>query len=62
VCVVSCSLEAFWFYYSVLKSLKKYQKNTAKRKKETKKGEKKARDNIQGALYVFYFLLCGGAL
>jgi hypothetical protein len=52
--VVSCSLEAFWFCYSVLKSLgKKYSK-----KKETKKQE----DNIEGALCVFSFVLCGGAL
>jgi hypothetical protein len=58
--VVSCSLEAFWFCYSVLKSPEKNQKNTAK--KETKKEAKKQENNIEGALCVFSFLLCGVAL
>jgi hypothetical protein len=38
---------------------KKYRKN---KKKETRKEAKKARDNIEGSLSVFSFLLCGGAL
>jgi hypothetical protein len=42
--------------------LKFPRKNTAKRKKETKKGKKKQEDSIEGALCVFSFLLCGGAL
>jgi hypothetical protein len=38
VCVASCSLEAFWFCYSVLKSPEKNQKNTAKKRgKKSKK-------------------------
>jgi hypothetical protein len=61
--VASCSLEVFWFCYSVLKSLEKNKKNTAKIKKKQKKKEaKKQEDIIEGALCVFSFLLCGGAL
>jgi hypothetical protein len=44
-----------------LKSPEKNIKNTAKEKKKQKRG-KKARDNIERALCVFSFLLCGGAL
>jgi hypothetical protein len=42
VCVASCSLEAFWFCYSVLKSLEKiYKKNKQqKEKKKQKRGKK----------------------
>jgi hypothetical protein len=40
------------------KKIKKY----SKKKKETKKWQKKQEDNIDGALCVFSFLLCGGAL
>jgi hypothetical protein len=43
-----------------LKSPEKNQKNTAK--KETKKEAKKQENNIEGALCVFSFLLCGAAL
>jgi hypothetical protein len=60
MCVVSCSLEAFWFRHSVLKSPEKISKKDSKKKQ--KKRQKKARDNIEGALCVFSFLLCGGAL
>ena len=67
VCVISCSLEAFWFCYSVLKSPEKnIKKITAKerKKRKKKKGQKKKKqeDNIEGALCVFSFLLYGGAL
>jgi hypothetical protein len=55
--VASCSLEAFWFCYSVLKSPEKIYKNS-----KNKKEAKQARDNIEGVLCVFSFLLCGGAL
>jgi hypothetical protein len=37
------------------------KKDTAKRIKNRKRG-KKTRDNIEGALCVFSFLLCGGSL
>jgi hypothetical protein len=59
VCVVSCSLEAFWFCYSVLKSPGKIIKKiySKKNKKEAKKQE----GSIEGALCMFSFLLCGGA-
>jgi hypothetical protein len=61
--VVSCSLEAFWFYYLVLKfpekNIKKIQQ---KEKKKQKRGKKKQEDNIEGALCVFSFLLCGGGV
>jgi hypothetical protein len=53
--VASCSLETFWFYYSVLKSPEKIYKKQQKEKKETKKRQKKARDNIEGALCVCFF-------
>jgi hypothetical protein len=38
------------------KNIKKYSK------KKQKNHSKKARDNIEGVLCVFSFLLCGGAL
>jgi hypothetical protein len=65
VCVASCSLEAFWFCYSVLKSPEKNIKNRKKKRKKQKKEAKKARDNIEGGLCVCVFLffcavvLCG---
>jgi hypothetical protein len=64
VCVASCSLEAFWFCYSILKSPEKNIKKPQKEKKETKKrGKKSKRQHRRGALCVcFSFLLCGGAL
>jgi hypothetical protein len=46
LCVVSCSLEAFWFCYSVLKSPRK---NTAK--KEAKKARRQHR---RGFVCVFF--------
>jgi hypothetical protein len=46
------------FSFEVPLKIKKY----SKKKKETKNRQKKARDNIEGALCVFSFLLCGGAL
>jgi hypothetical protein len=56
VCVASCSLEAFWFCYSVLKSPEKiYKKQQNEKKKQKKRQKKKARDNIGGALCVFFF-------
>jgi hypothetical protein len=55
VCVVSCSLEAFWFCYSSLKS-------PEKNKKIQQKKRQKKQDNIEGTLCVCFFLLCGGAL
>jgi hypothetical protein len=42
VCVVSCSLEAFWFCYSGLKSPGKTKK--IQQQKETKKEAKKAKN------------------
>jgi hypothetical protein len=45
-----------------LKSPKKYQKIQQKEKINKKRGKKKQEDNIEGALCVFSFLLCGGAL
>jgi hypothetical protein len=54
VCVVSYSLEAFWFCYSSLKSPEKI-------KKYSKKRGKKARQHRRDFVCVF-FLLCGGAL
>jgi hypothetical protein len=54
VYVPSCSLEVFLFCYSVLKSPEKiYIKNSKKKKK--KEAKKRARDNIEWALYVFFF-------
>jgi hypothetical protein len=44
-----------------LKSPKKYKKQQKEKKKQEKEA-KKARDNIEGALCVFSFLLGGGAL
>jgi hypothetical protein len=60
---VACdSLEAFWFYYSVLKSPEKISnKRYSKKEKQKNEAKKKTRDNIEGALCVFSFLLCGGA-
>jgi polyferredoxin len=53
--VPSCSLEVFLFCYSVLKSPEKiYIKNSKKEKKKEAK-KKRARDNIEWALYVFFF-------
>jgi hypothetical protein len=62
VCVVSCSLEAFWSWYSILKfPWKKIIKKKLQQKKEKKQKEQKS-NNKEGALCVFSFLLCGGAL
>jgi hypothetical protein len=59
--VVSCSLEAFClvllFNFDV--ALKKYQKKVAAKKKKKKK---KTSNNKKGALCVFSFCFCGGAL
>jgi hypothetical protein len=52
------SMLVLLFSFEVPLKIKKY----SKKKKETKKEAKKARDNIEGALCVFSFLLCGGAL
>jgi hypothetical protein len=60
VCVVSCSLEAFWFCYSGLKSPGKIKKYSNKKKQ--KKRQKSQEHSIEGALCVFSFLLCGAAL
>jgi hypothetical protein len=60
--VASCSLEAFLFCYSILKSLEFFFKKQQKEKWKQKKEAKKARDNIEGALCVFSFLLCHGSL
>jgi hypothetical protein len=46
------------FHFEVLLKNKKYIKNNKRNKKEAKK----ARHNIEEALCVFSFLLCGGAL
>jgi hypothetical protein len=62
VCVVSCSLDAFWFCYSVLKSPDKKIKKIQQKETKKKEAQKKQEDNIEGALCVFSFLLCGGAL
>jgi hypothetical protein len=51
-CVVSCSLEAFWFCYSVLKSP---EKNIQQKGKNEKKEAKKARGNIEGVCVCFLF-------
>jgi ABC-type Fe3+ transport system permease subunit len=61
VCVESCSLEAFWFCYSVLKSPQKIKKQQ-KEKRNKKKRQKKARDNIEGALCVFFLFFCAVVL
>jgi hypothetical protein len=60
VCVVSCSLEAFWSCYSILKFPRKKIKKKLQKRKEKKKYKKS--NNKEGALCVFSFLLCGGAL
>jgi hypothetical protein len=55
VCVVSYSLEAFWFCYLVLKSPEKISKNTAKReKKKQKRGKKAIRQHRRGGVCVFF--------
>jgi hypothetical protein len=59
--VASCSLEAFWFYYSVLKSPEKNIKNSKKKKKK-KEAKINKRQHRRGFACVFSFLLCGGAL
>jgi hypothetical protein len=56
VCLVSCSLETFWVCYLILKCP---EKNI---KKYSKKRNKKTRDDIEGALCVFSFLMGGGTL
>jgi hypothetical protein len=58
--VVSCSLEEFWSCYSILKfPRKKLSKKSCSKKKEK---EMKKSNNKEGALCVFSFPLCGGAL
>jgi hypothetical protein len=61
VCVVSFSLQAFWFCYSVWKSPGKISKKIQQKNKK-EGGKKKQEDNIEGVLCVFSFLLCSGAL
>jgi hypothetical protein len=53
VCVVSCSLEAFWFCYSVLKSPGKIIKKIYSKKKQ-KRGKKARRQHRRGFVYVFF--------
>jgi hypothetical protein len=62
VCVVSCSLEAFWSCYSDSKFpwKKNYQKKVTEKIENSEKTKKS--NNKEGALCVFSFLLCGGAL
>jgi hypothetical protein len=56
VCVASCSLEAFWFCYSVLKSLEKiYKKTNNKKKKRNKKEAKSKRQHRRGFVCIFLF-------
>jgi hypothetical protein len=58
--VVSCSLEAFWSCYSVLKFAKK--KLSRKKLQQKKQKEMKKSNNKEGTLSVFSFPLCGDAL
>jgi Trk-type K+ transport system membrane component len=59
--VASCSLKAFWFFYSVLKSPEKNIKKQQKQKNKNKR-QKIARDNIEGALFVFFLFFCAVVL
>jgi hypothetical protein len=54
--VVSCSLEAFWFCYSVLKSPEKNIKEQQKEKKRRnkKRGKKSKRQHRRGFVCVFF--------
>jgi hypothetical protein len=61
--VVSCSLEAFWFCYSILKSPeKKSKKNIQQKKRNKKRGKKKQEDNTEGALCVCFLFFCAVVL
>jgi hypothetical protein len=53
--VVSFSLEAFWFYYLVLKFPEKNIKKYSKKKKRSKKEAKKARRQHRGGFVCVFF-------
>jgi hypothetical protein len=60
--VVSCSLEAFWFCYSIWKSPEKNQKKYTAKKRNKKRGKKKQEDNTEGALCVCFLFFCAVVL
>jgi hypothetical protein len=54
MCVVSCSLEAFWSYYSILKfPWKKIIKKSCSKKKEKSKKNQKKKQQRRGFVCVF---------
>jgi hypothetical protein len=54
VCVASCSLEAFLFCYSILKSLEFFLKNSKKKNGNKKRGKKSKRQHRRGFVCVLF--------